>query len=350
MARILFIGIDFYDYAARITAAFERLGHTIDFHPIEDRSFAARTAKMLAPSAYEERRAVYHSRLIEASAAIDYDIVLFIQTHQMRHEALERLRALQPRARFVLYNWDALTTHDFRPWIKHFDHVATFDPEDAQALGVAYLPLFAIPRFLEVAQTRPALQDIYFVGSIVSMERYRSIARLHDFCQSAGLTTRFHLSCSPVARAKTWKTGLSVPGVTSKTIGLEEIVAILETSRATFDFANHKQSGYTMRLIENMCAGRKIITENARILDEPFYREDRFLLVDGYDFSAVPDFLARPITSRLDVQRYGIDSWAAQLIAEPDAARPSSASPPSPGLKPSRALPRSGAGSFPDAA
>ena len=98
---------------------------------------------------------------------------------------------------------------------------------------------------------------------------------------------------------------------------------MLETSRATFDFANHKQSGYTMRLIENMCAGCKIITQNARIVNEPFYREDRFLLVDGHDFSAVPAFLNRPITSTLDVERHGIDSWAAQLIGEADMAQSS---------------------------
>ena len=97
-------------------------------------------------------------------------------------------------------------------------------------------------------------------------------------------------------------------------------VAMLEASRATFDFANHKQSGYTMRLIENMCAGRKIITENPRILDEPFYREDRFLLVDGHDFSAVPEFLATPVSSELDVHEFHVDNWAARLIENRELA------------------------------
>lgn len=314
MARILFIGIDFYDYAARISAAFERQGHTVDFHAIEDRSFASKSAKKLAPGAYEKRRAAYHSRLIEASAGIDYDMVLFIQIHQMRHDALDRLRSLHPNAHFVLYNWDSLTTHDFRPWIRHFDHVATFDPDDARAIGVAYLPLFAIPRFFEIDLECPPAQDLYFVGAIGSLNRFDALARLHGFCECAGLSTRFHLVCSPVVRFRLWRAGKTLPGVTGDSIGFEEIVAMLEASRATFDFANHKQSGYTMRLIENMCAGRKIITENPRILDEPFYREDRFLLVDGHDFSAVPEFLATPITSSLDVTAFSVDNWARSLI------------------------------------
>ena len=319
MARILFIGIDFYDYAARISAAFGRLGHRVDFHPIEDRGFAAKSAKRLAPAAYEKRRAAYHAALIEQSAGARYDIVLFIQTHQMRHEALERLRALHPRARFVLYNWDSLTTHDFTPWMRHFDHVATFDPDDARRLGVAYQPLFAIPRFFEIDRARPPERDLYFVGAIGSMERFDALARLNGFCEGAGLTTKFHLVCSPVVRLQLWKSGRSLPGVTADPLGFEAIVALLESSRATFDFANHKQSGYTMRLIENMCAGRKIITENPRILGEPFYREDRFLLVDGHDFSAVPEFLARPVTSTLDIAAYSVERWAERLISRQEA-------------------------------
>lgn len=319
MARILFIGIDYYDYAAQISAAFRRLGHSVDFHPIEHRGFAARSAKTFATTAYEKRRAAYHARLIDQTAGVPYDIVLFIQVHQMRHEALERLRALHPQARFVLYNWDSLSTHDFAPWIRHFDHVATFDPDDAHTLGVAYQPLFAIERFFEIDHARPTDHDLYFVGSIVSMERFDALARLHHFCEGTGLATRFHLVCSPVARIKLWKSGRTLPGVTAEPLGFEAIVALLESSRATFDFANHRQSGYTMRLIENMCAGRKIITENPRILDEPFYREDRFLVVDSHDFSAVPEFLARPITSTLDVEPYRVDRWAQRLIAPREA-------------------------------
>jgi hypothetical protein len=316
MARILFLGIDFYHYSASICDAFERLGHTIDFRPMEDRGFAAKSAKKLAPGVYRRRLDAYHDEVIEESAGKSYDVVLFVQVHEWRHEALERLRALHPDAQFVLYNWDSLTTHDFRPWMRHFDSVATFDPDDARSLDIRYLPLFAIPRFFAIDEQRAKMQDIYFVGAVGTMHRFDALARLHTFCVEAGLTTKFHLVCSPVVRATLLKQGKSLPGLTGRPIGFERIVDLIETSNATFDFANHRQSGYTMRLIENMCAGRKIVTENPRIVDEPFYREDRFLLVDGRDFSALPDFLARPVRSDLDVKAFHIDSWARALIGK----------------------------------
>lgn len=317
MARILYIGIDFYDYASRICAAFERLGHEVDFRPIEDRSFAAKAAKKLVAGAYAKRLAAYHERLIEGSRDKDYDVILFIQVHHFSHEAMQAMRRANPNARFVLYNWDSLTTHDYRPWLDHFDHVATFDPTDAGSLGIAYRPLFAIPRFFELDGSREPLRDLYFVGAIGTMHRFDALDRLHRFCEGAGLSTKFHLVCSPIVRMQLARQGKHLPGVTGKSLGFEAIMELLETSRATFDFANHKQSGYTMRLIENMCAGRKIITENPRILDEDFYHEDRFLLVDGSDFSAVPAFLDRPITSQPDLNPYHIDSWARALV-EPE--------------------------------
>lgn len=314
MARILFIGIDYFTYAKEICAALERLGHEVDYHPIEDAGFASKTAKKFLGGTYAKRLAAYHDTLIEGSAGRDYDTVLFIQCHHMQHRALERLRELHPQACFVLYNWDSLTTHDYRPWLRHFDHAATFDPDDAKALAIGYLPLFAIPRFFQIDHDRPKAQDLYFVGAIGTLHRFEALERLHGFCAANGLTTRFHLKCSPVMKLTLLKERKSLPGVTGKSLSFDGIVDMLEASRATFDFANHKQSGYTMRLIENMCAGRKIVTENPRILDEPFYREDRFLLVDGHDFSAVPEFLARPITSQLDVEAFGIDSWARALL------------------------------------
>ncbi|MEM7665444.1 MAG: hypothetical protein AAF250_06265 [Pseudomonadota bacterium] len=314
MSRILFIGIDYFGYAQQICDALERQGHAVDYRPIEDRSFASKTAKKLLPGAYAKRLADYHERLIHESASTRYDVVLFVQVHHFDREALQRLRATQPQAKFVLYNWDSLTTHDYRPWLAEFDYSATFDPADAAALGIGYLPLFAVPRFFEIDHNRPKAQDLYFVGAIATMDRFAALERLYRFCEANDLSTRFRLYCTPPIRLRLWREGKHLPGVTGKSIGFEGIVDILESSRATFDFANHKQSGYTMRLIENMCAGRKIVTTNRRILDEPFYRDDRFLIFDGHDFSAVPDFLARPVTSELDVEAFRIDNWARRLI------------------------------------
>src|SRR5919112_4194510 len=100
MARVLFIGIDYYAYSRQIRDTFRALDHDCDYRPIEDAGFLAKTFKKLAPGAARRRLDAYHRRIIEASAGKAYDIVFFLQVHHVAPENMERLRALHPGARF----------------------------------------------------------------------------------------------------------------------------------------------------------------------------------------------------------------------------------------------------------
>lgn len=314
MKRLLLIGINFYSYITEIRAAYERLSFAVDYHPIEDIGFWSKTEKRFSKASYRARVDRYHADIIRQTATISYDVVLFIQVHQFSFENIAALKQTQPQARFVLYNWDSIATHDYRPYRSFFDKVATFDPQDAQALGVDYLPLFAVPAYFDIRHDQKPDYDIYFVGTIGTMHRFNALKRLFDYCEARGIATKFHLKCNPGGRVMLWRHGAHMPGVTSASLSFAQIIDLIERSRASFDFANHKQSGYTMRFIENMCAGRKIITENARVLNEPFYRPDRFLVVKDYDFSEIREFLDTPITSELNVAAFSVDRWAETLV------------------------------------
>ena len=85
-------------------------------------------------------------------------------------------------------------------------------------------------------------------------------------------------------------------------------------SAAVFDFANHAQSGYTMRVMENLCAGKKIITNNHNIKHAPFFGEDSILIYNGENFSAVPEFLALPLKEpQARFPQYEVSNFAARL-------------------------------------
>lgn len=313
--RILFIGIDFYAYTGYIRDAFSRLGFESDWFPIEDASFLSKTFKKLFPDAYRKRLDRYHRDIINKTALIEYDFVVFIQCHHVSIEDMQLLRRTHPEAKFILYNWDSVTTHDFRPWIPYFDRVATFDPVDADSTGSDYLPLFAARAYFDVDDSREKEFDLYFVGAIVTMNRFNALAKLYDYCCANDIRVHFHLRCSPPIRLMLWWNRRYLPGLTLKSIGFSDIIDLIERSRGVFDFANHKQTGYTMRFIENMCADKKVITENGRVLHEDFYSEDRFLVIRDLDFSGMKAFLDRPVSSQFDKERFSIDSWARELLS-----------------------------------
>ena len=106
-------------------------------------------------------------------------------------------------------------------------------------------------------------------------------------------------------------------GLKLRSIKQTEFVNMMQRSKATFDFANHKQTGYTMRFMENLCAGRKIITNNKRALLEPFYSPDRIHVFDDLNFDGIREFLDKPLkpVDTEGIKRFYIQNFVKVLLS-----------------------------------
>jgi hypothetical protein len=289
--RILFIGLSYYSYTEKIIEFLRKKGFAVEYRPSENRSFWSKSTKKLFPSFYKILLGKYHESIVVAARKSSYDYVFFLQIHSIALDNVEALRASQPTAKFILYNWDSLTTHDYRPYLGLLDAVFTFDRDDAKKVAAQYLPLFALPDYFVVPERLVPSHDIYFVGAIGSLERFAAIRKLDDYCKEQRLRFLNHLHCSPAILLKLLRNGLFMGGLSLRALSTEQIIHRMNDSVAVFDFPNHAQSGYTMRLIENLCAGKKIITSNVRVRQEEFYSKDQFFVVENLDFTGLKDFL-----------------------------------------------------------
>lgn len=292
MKKLLLIGLRYHDYTAAIIDEISRQGYQVTYHEIQPRTLCFKALKVLSESAWQLRIDAHHRDILERERGNRYDHVLFIQAHQFSVTNLGALREQQRQARFVLYNWDAITTHDYRSHLANFDRVYTFDPDDARELDIGYLPLFCVREFQDLRRLDQHQRGVYFVGNIVSVQRYEALVAFKRYCAEQGLPLRSYMACTPRVYIRLLRAGYLATDVSLRSIAHPEFINIIERSTTVFDFANHRQSGYTMRIVENLCAGKKIITSNPRVRNEPFYTEDRFLVFEGLDFSAVRDFVA----------------------------------------------------------
>lgn len=290
---MLFIGLSYFSYTGRIVDCLRRRGYRVDYYPAETRTFWSKTARKFLPPLYRSGLARYHAAILAEAQAVPYDYVFFLQIHNLTVDYVESLRRSQPRAKFVLYNWDSLATHDYRPYLSLLDSVFTFDRDDARTVGARYLPLFALPEYFKTPEPRSPAYDIYFVGAVVTRERFAAVRKLDDYCREQGIRFAKHLHCSPAVLLMLLRNGLYMRGLTLRSLSTGQIVDLMNDSTAVFDFPNHQQSGFTMRLIENMCAGKKIVTSNARVRGEDFYSEDEFFVAENLDFAGLKDFLSR---------------------------------------------------------
>ena len=293
--NILLIALHYHDYTAQISAELRALGHRVSVHDIQPRNLVMKTMRVTAPRRWQTRIDAHHAAILSAERGEDYDVVLFVQVHQMAQDMLLRFRRAFPVAKFILYNWDSIVQHDYRLHLDAFDIVATFDPEDARRYDLLHLPLFCVRDFQRLERREQERRGVYFVGNIVNLARYEAIRNFRAYCSSEGIRLQAWLACSPVVQSRLVRSGVVPRGVTVRSIPRRRFIEMIETSTAVFDFANHRQSGYTMRVVENLCAGKKIITNNDRIADEPFYSPDRIHIFEGMNFSGVREFLARPL-------------------------------------------------------
>lgn len=298
--NILLIALHYHDYTNQIAAELRGLGHKVSVHDIQPRDLMMKTMRITAPRRWQARLDAHHTDIFISERGRSYDIVLFIQVHQMSTGNLALFRREFPGAKFILYNWDSIANHNFLTHLDVFDSVATFDPADARKYGLVHLPLFCVREFQGLARREQERRGVYFVGNIVSAARYAAIAAFRDHCSRADIRLQTHLACTPVVQSRLLRTGRFPRGVSLRAIPRPRFIDMIETSTTVFDYANHRQTGYTMRVIENLCAGKKIITNNPRIAFEPFYSPDRIHVFEDLDFSGVAEFLAMPLADPHD--------------------------------------------------
>lgn len=313
--RILFIAFDYHEYARAIHAEFNLLGFDSFFHSIQPGILYLKIARRLSSSGYQSLLDHYHKKIIMSYPKDSIDRVVFLQVHQMSHDNMDLLKSRQPSAKYSLYNWDAVTTHDYRPYLKYFDSALTFDSADAAHLNIGYLPLFCTRRFQGLRRDQYSLPSAYFIGNIVNPRRYEAVCEFEKYCAAQNIHFSKYLSTTVHGWTTMLKAGLRPRSVSWRSIPDANFVAIMERSAAVFDFANHSQTGFTMRTMENLCAGKKIITNNPNVKYAEFYSEDRFLIFDDLDFSSVSDFLKRPL-ARPDEEfsAYYVQNFARRLL------------------------------------
>lgn len=289
--NILFIGLPYHKYTAEIINELNRQKYNVKYYPIKLRSLLFKIIQSISQNLFMKLHEKYHNKVIKKERNNEYDIVLFLQVHFFSKNNLIKLKKDHSKSIFILYNWDSITNHDYRDFIIYFDKVFTFDSRDAKKLNINYLPLFCISEFQSLNNNISKKNSVYFIGNLVSVNRYVALNHFIDYCNKEDIIFDYYLKCSPVVYMKLLLSGYFPKKIYFFDISFCKFKSYIETSSAVFDYANHIQTGYTMRLIENLCAGKKIITNNPIVMNEQFYSEDRILVFNDFDFSKVKNFL-----------------------------------------------------------
>ncbi len=258
-----------------------------------------------------------------------YDDAYIAQLRGIRPEdsvlyfSMENRKTLQLLRKFVrarrqsVWLWDPVRSYRkswlsrlvYELWLRHSGLDAyTFDPADAKALGIGLAD--QVFRHDPAPEDAAVARDIDLYCLASGKGRLPELVRWKALFESHGLRTHFHV----VADDK----GCSPPDarlLTSRWMSYADNLRLVRRSKCLLEILQGTQSGPTMRSLEALFHGCKLITSNALIVDCDFYHPSRVFIVGRDRPDDLRTFLATPLepASAELLRKHELRSWLRQF-------------------------------------
>lgn len=328
---MLFLSYEYFDYHVHIQQTLEEAGAEVDTFPVW--KYRTRWEKIVFTSlrltnkklfaAYNRN---YSQSILNAIAGREYDYVFVIAGFELPTDFYAELRQRHPRAVFINYHWDSIKTtmfgNTYLDIVPFFDKVYSFDRNDCETYdNIHYLPLFYIRDYELLRQENVEMEqdiDLLFIGSLCEYRRYSYVKEIERFCQNQGIRFVHYMLVSQRFYVNNLLHGRRLTNVKFRKLSAGEIINYLRRSKVVVDLPHHFQAGLTMRVLETLGAGKKLITGNANIMKEPFYDPALISLLDVNKPAVDIDFIKQDVGKHWNpkIEECSLSNWLRKLFGE----------------------------------
>lgn len=200
-----------------------------------------------------------------------------------------------PEVRIIYWYWNIVDKETIPKKISGRNvEYWSFDGKDCEKYQMRKnIQYYGVPLSLSELKTVQDIEsDIYFMGH--DQGRRQKILEVEKHAREQGLICDFHIVSH---------NDLNIP--------YREIQKQLQKSRAVLEINRSRQIGFTLRTMESLFFDKKLITDNAAVLDAPFYRKSNIFII-GYDNIAdLKKFMEVPYDKSVTTYReqYSLDTW-----------------------------------------
>jgi hypothetical protein len=323
---ILLISPSFFGYDQAVVDKLTQMGADVvwfDDRPsngLVDKSLIRINKQLLA-----SRTAKYYAKISQDISRKSFDIIFLLNPEALPVSFLQTCKSLWKNALYVMYMWDSIKnrkhTLEFVPFC---DRIFTFDVNDSQEHGFLFKPLFFIDEYTSIRHSSSLIHyDICFMGTLHS-DRYAIAKKIREWCDQNHLKSFFYFFMQ--SRVLYYYDKLKIGSVIAPReevsftkLNTANLTDILASSKVVLDIQHPKQTGLTMRTLEVIGAGKKLITTNSSIKEYDFYQPENISIVDrqnpmqDLNLSFFDD-VAKPISENI-VESYSIGAWLSTVLA-----------------------------------
>ncbi len=321
--KILYIGPASFHYDQDFIKKLIDLGAIVNFFDLKnihpDTLLFKVLKKLKLKNAEAHKNKFFEKTLLKKNN----DYVLVRHGYQLDAAYLEKLRAANPHAKFINFHWDSIRPqYNYLHIVKYFDKIFSFDIKDCEDHSeINYLPLFYLDIYGGFKKNglhnpKEKKSDLLFIGSWRNTERYNLIKLTEKLCRQFNLRFQHYLYFSLKNQMYSAKNGVITKQAKSKKLSHKEILDLFATTNTIIDFPSSFQTGLTIRTFETLGAGKKLITTNKNISNEPFYNAEFINIIDMDNFTLDVDFIKNTPVSSIDdaIKNYSIGNYIKKLL------------------------------------
>lgn len=258
------------------------------------------------------------SKRISKLSGISFSKIFLLKGEHLTHKHMQMIKKLFPEAELSYYTWDCWHNIFNQDVITaHFPVIHSFDSEDCKKYGFKLRPLF----YTDSQKADKKTLDVSFVGrGQRTPVRFLWLKEMKKLCQTHGLKYFFSLQCGKGDYYR-WKhkDGILQPEdedlIANGSIPYSEFKRLLKESRCIVDFPFPKQSGLTIRSIEALAVGTKIVTSNVHIAEyEDIPECSYFILTKDYNKESLMDFIRAPFPEKSLSYTFHLESLLKDVV------------------------------------
>lgn len=322
--RVLLIAPQFFSYGNKIVKALEDYGATVVFfdeRPAND--FVTKSLIRINRKLVFRKTNKYYDIIIKQAKKKSFDFIIFIRGEAASREKVARLRKECPQAKMILYLWDSVSYSPNSLRISNiFDEVFSFDRENCEQYGFTFEPLFFDDKFYRSAQNNKEKKyDVSFVGT-VHTDRLRFLLSLKDRFDRDNVVYFFYWYYpsrilfelrrlfDPVFR------NVERSEIKFTPMAYDEMCQVINDSKCVIDINRPKQDGSTMRTLEVLGSGTRLITTNKKIVELSFYHQDCIQVVNRRQPQIDSDFFDNEYPDEVleKLGHYRLSQWVLRVL------------------------------------
>lgn len=316
--NIIFIGIGFYEYETFIKNKLQEYGGNVIYYNSLNRTYLIRILLRLHLSKIVSRVRERKMNRFTKSIHSKIDCLFVIKGECLTESNILMLKSKCIAASIFLYLWDSVNRHDnFTLLQKHFENIYTFDRLDSIKYGLKFRPLF----FLNNNENSnfPIIYDVSFVGWMHS-DRYNILKQLKDLFEHLGIKYKFVLMLGITSyltkRYLTHEIRKKDEEMFIFTsLNYSEYSKISMNSNVILDISHSLQDGLSMRIIESIGFGKKILTTNKDIQNYKIIDQNSFKILDrNFPNKISLEFIWDVSKSSTDTNYFELDSFVNEIF------------------------------------